>query len=154
MPQRFYPAVLERGEGGALGLWFPDFPDCVAGGRTQEDAMARASDALEEAMRSSLDRDGALPEPTSIDSINLPDECEFVAFVAVGASPPDPSERVNVYLPKSLIERVDREAAERGMSRSSFFGMAVSNVLWRDSPRPGDEPGWLIRAARAGGRRK
>ena len=27
----------------------------------------------------------------------------------VGATPPDPSERVNIYLPKSLIERIDRD---------------------------------------------
>jgi hypothetical protein len=40
----------------------------------------------------------------------------------VGVDPPDPSERVNVYLPKSLIGRIDRSAAERGMSRSSFSG--------------------------------
>ena len=37
-------AVLERGEHGAVGLWFPDFPGCVAAARTQEEAMARASD--------------------------------------------------------------------------------------------------------------
>jgi hypothetical protein len=36
---------------------------------------------------------------------------------------------VNVYLPKSLIARVDRRAADLGMSRSSFFGLAVSTAL-------------------------
>jgi hypothetical protein len=35
----------------------------------------------------------------------------------------------NVYLPKSLIGRVDRRAAEFGMSRSSFFGFAVTQAL-------------------------
>ena len=135
MPQRFYPAVLERGENGAVGVWFPDFPGCVAGGRSQEEAMARASDALEEAMRTLAEREEALPEPTTLETIRLPPECDFIAFVAVGATPPDPSERVNVYLPKSLIERIDRAAAELGMNRSSFFGMAVSQLLrayaWR-----------------------
>jgi hypothetical protein len=32
-------------------------------------------------------------------------------------------------LPKSLIGRVDRRAAELGMSRSSFFGLAASTAL-------------------------
>jgi hypothetical protein len=36
---------------------------------------------------------------------------------------------VNVYLPKSLIGRIDRRAAEFGMSRSSFFGLAASTAL-------------------------
>ena len=47
----------------------------------------------------------------------------------LGVEPPDQSERVNVYLPKSLIARVDRRAAEIGMSRSSFFGWAVTRAL-------------------------
>jgi predicted RNase H-like HicB family nuclease len=153
MPQRYYPAVLERGDNGVVGLWFPDFPGYAAAARTQEDAMARAAQVLEEAMEAAAERGEALPEPTPVAEITLPEGCDFVAFVAVGATPPDPSERVNIYLPKSLIERVDREAAERGMSRSSFFGMAVSNVFFRTSPKPGDEPGWLVRTARGGSRK-
>jgi predicted RNase H-like HicB family nuclease len=129
MAQRFYPAVLERGEHGVVGVWFPDFPGCVTGGRSQEDAMARASDALEEAMRTLAEREEPLPAPSALESIELPPECDLIAFVAVGATPPDPSERVNVYLPKSLIERIDRAAAELGMNRSSFFGMAASRAL-------------------------
>ena len=129
MAQRFYPAVLERGEGGAVGVWFPDFPGCVTAARSQEEAMAKASDALEEAMRTLAERDEALPAPSDLNAIELPPECDLIAFVAVGATPPDPSERVNVYLPKSLIERIDRAAAELGMNRSSFFGMAASQSL-------------------------
>jgi predicted RNase H-like HicB family nuclease len=137
MPQRFYPAVLERSAEGVFGLWFPDFPGCGAAARSQEEAMERASEALCEAMEAAAERDEPLPEPSPVGEIGLPDGCDFVAFVAVGATPPDPSERVNIYLPKSLIERVDREAADRGMSRSSFFGMAVSSLLARP-PQRGD----------------
>ena len=70
-----------------------------------------------------------LPEPTPIARIMLPRGCDFLAYFIVGVDPPDPSERVNVYLPKSLIGRVDRRAAELGMSRSSFFGLAASTAL-------------------------
>jgi len=129
--QRFYPAVLERGEHGAVALWFPDFPGCVAGGRSQEEAMARASDALGDAMRGQAEREAPLPPPTSIADIQLPEGCDVIGFVAVGATPPDPSERVNVYLPKSLIERADRLAAELGMNRSSLFGLAVTHEIHR-----------------------
>ena len=64
-----------------------------------------------------------------MERIVLPRGCDFVAYFIVGIDPPDPSERVNVYLPKSLIGRVDRRAAELGMSRSSFFGLAASTAL-------------------------
>jgi predicted RNase H-like HicB family nuclease len=137
MPQRFYPAVLERGEHGAVGVWFPDFPGCVAGGRSEEEAMARASDALESAMRGLAEREEALPAPTPLARIETPAECDVIGFVAIGATPPDPSERVNVYLPRSLIERVDRLAAAMGMNRSSFFGLAATRMLTLEAARYG-----------------
>ena len=49
MQPLFYPAVLERGEGEAYAVWFPDFPDVVAGDRTQHGAMAKAERVLAEA---------------------------------------------------------------------------------------------------------
>jgi len=61
----------------------------------------------------------------------LPKGCDLLAYFVVGVDPPDPSERVNVYLPKSLIGRIDRRAAELGMSRSSFFGLAAASALVR-----------------------
>lgn len=112
--------------------------------------MAKASDALTSAMQALAERDEPLPQPTGLDAIALPDGCDFIGFVAVGATAPDPSERVNIYLPKSLIERVDRAAAEQGMSRSSFFGMAVSRQLLR----PEREPDWIMRLAAAAPRKQ
>ena len=72
-----------------------------------------------------------VPVPTPIEHIALPRGCDLVAYFIVGVDPPDPSERVNVYLPKSLIGRIDRRAAELGMSRSSFFGLAATAALLR-----------------------
>ena len=127
--QRFYPAVLERGPNRSYGVWFPDFVGCVAGGASQEQAIARAQDALGHAVQSLAEQDKPLPEPTPFEQIAIPKDCEFVAFFAVGVEPPDPSERVNIYLSRSLIARADRRAGELGMSRSSFFGYAISMAL-------------------------
>jgi predicted RNase H-like HicB family nuclease len=129
MKKRLYPAVLERGPKATFGAWFPDFPGCVAGGTSQEQAIARAENALAQAVDALFERGRPLPEPTPIARIVLPKGCDLVAYFMVGIDPPDPSERVNVYLPKSLIARADRRAAELGMSRSSFFGLAASTAL-------------------------
>ncbi|WP_407168100.1 type II toxin-antitoxin system HicB family antitoxin [Bradyrhizobium sp. ORS 111] len=129
MKRRLYPAVLERGPRGAFGAWFPDFPGCVAGGRSQEEAIERAEHALAQAVDGWVEQGRALPEPTAIERIVPPKGSDVAAFFMVGVDPPDPSERVNVYLPKSLIARIDKRAAELGMSRSSYFGFASSLAL-------------------------
>ena len=129
MKRQLYPAVLERGPKGAFGAWFPDFPGCVAGGRSQEQTIERAENALAQAVDGLFEHGRLLPPPTPIARIVLPKGCDFLAYFIVGVDPPDPSERVNVYLPKSLIGQIDRRAAELGMSRSSFFGLAASTAL-------------------------
>lgn len=143
MTRRLYPAVLERGSRGTFGAWFPDFPGCVAGGKSQEETIEKAERALAQAVDGLAENNKPLPPPTPIERIALPKGCNLLAYFIVGVDPPDPSERVNVYLPKSLIGRVDKRAAELGMSRSSFFGLAVTTALgrfpgppWHGSPEP------------------
>jgi predicted RNase H-like HicB family nuclease len=129
LKRRLCPAVLERGQRNVLGAWFPDFPGCVAGGRSQEEAIERAERALAQAVDGWVEQGRPLPEPTPIERIALPKGSDVVAYFIVGVDPPDPSERVNVYLPKSLIMQADRRATELGMSRSSYFGLAVTMAL-------------------------
>jgi len=129
MAKRYYPAVLERGGKGTFAVWFPDFPDCVAAGTSQDQAVRKAEWLLGEAVDALTERERALPEPTPLDKIEIPRGAKFVAYFMVGVEPPDPSERVNIYLPKSLIARADKRAGELGMSRSSFFGLAVTQAI-------------------------
>ena len=131
MKRRLYPAVLERGPKGTFGAWFPDFPGCVAAGKSQEETIEKAENTLAQAVDLLFEHGRPLPQPTPIERIVLPKGCDLLAYFMVGVDPPDPSERVNVYLPKSLIGRVDRRAAELGMSRSSFFGLAATTALVR-----------------------
>lgn len=132
MARRLYPAVLEHGARNTFAVWLPDFPDCVAGGLTREEAIEKAELVVARAADRLAERELGLPEPTPLEKVVVPKGSRFVAFILIGVEPPDPSERVNVYLPKSLITRADKRAAELGMSRSSFFGFAVSHMIgWR-----------------------
>lgn len=158
MPQRFYPGVLERGPKDTYAIWFPDFPDCVIAARTQEEAMSLAQEALARSVYEVSEKEQPLPQPTPFEKIVIPKSCDLVTLFVLGVDPPDPSERVNVYLPKSLLVRADRRAAELGMSRSSFFGLAINHTLGAFVPLQGTKGGvWLGKAARGaarpGGRR-
>ena len=134
MTQRFYPAVMERGAKGVFAVWFPDFPGCVAAAVDEEQAIAKAQDALAGALLAMAERDEAIPSPTPMQAVQVPDGVELLSLFAIGVTPPNPSERVNIYLPKALIERLDRRATSRGMSRSSFVGFAVSRILDDNAP--------------------
>jgi predicted RNase H-like HicB family nuclease len=131
MKKWLYPAILERGPKGTFGAWFPDFPGCVAGGKSQQETIEKAEHKLAQAVDALAEHDRPLPHPTPVERIVLPKGCDFLAYFIVGVDPPDPSERVNVYLPKSLIRRIDKRAAELGMNRSSFFGLAATTALTR-----------------------
>jgi predicted RNase H-like HicB family nuclease len=127
MSARHYPAVLEQAARKTFAVWLPDFPDCVAAGTSQEEAIAKAERALRQMAETLAERDLALPAPTAIRDIAKPKD--FLAIVMLKVEPPNPSERVNVYLPKSLIGRADQRAGDLGMSRSSFFGLALNMAL-------------------------
>jgi predicted RNase H-like HicB family nuclease len=132
--KRFYPAVVEQGPKNSFGAWFPDFPGCVAAGPSRDEAIRRAEVALAKAADALAERDEDLPPATPIEEIVLPKNCKFIVYFIVGVEPPNPSERINIYLPKNLIAQVDARATELGMSRSSFFGMAVSGMFGKLSP--------------------
>ena len=140
MVQRFYPAVLERGPRATFAVWFPDFPGCVAAARTQEEAIGKAQGALAQSVIESSEQERALPPPTPFEKIALPKGCDLISFFAVGVEPPNPSERVNIYLPKALLGRIDTRAEELGMSRSSFFGFAANLALGLKEP-------WIVPAS-------
>jgi predicted RNase H-like HicB family nuclease len=129
VPKKFYPAVLERGAKGAFAIWFPDFAGCVAGGTSQEDALEKSELVLARVIDALTESEQPLPDPTPFDEIALPKGCRPIAYFAVAVEPPNPSERVNIYLPKNLIVRADERAGALGMSRSSFFGLAISSLI-------------------------
>ncbi|HEX7759449.1 MAG TPA: type II toxin-antitoxin system HicB family antitoxin [Caulobacteraceae bacterium] len=138
MTQRFYPAVMERGDTDdaeakerpeVVALWFPDFPGCVAAAADQQQAVAKAQEALAAAVQALAEHDRPLPAPTPFEDVEVPEDAAFIALIAVAVTLPNPSERVNIYLPKALIERMDRRAEALGMSRSSLAGFAISRAL-------------------------
>ena len=152
MTRRFYPAVLERGPKRSFGVWFPDFPDCVVGATSQEETLERAQSALAREVGTLAEHEKPLPDPTPIEKIDIPEGCDFIAVMVVGVEWPDVSERVNVYLPRKLIERADKRASELGMNRSSFFGLALSSTLAGFDLNP--DPGLHSALARLSGGKK
>jgi predicted RNase H-like HicB family nuclease len=132
MARMTYWAVLERGEDGGFGVFFPDLDGCITLGETAAEAAENAREALSLHLETMEEAGQELPAPRDLRELKAEIERDRVlnieAYLLVWADT-HAGERVNVYLPKSLLERVDRFVSAAGMNRSSFFGLAARRML-------------------------
>ena len=122
-----YYAVLEPADDG-VGVYFPDLDGCISFGDDADEAVANAHEALSLHLEG-MAEDGA-PAPirkslTDLMAQGRPEGEGPVSYAAITVEAPDEAERVNVYLPKSLLERIDAYAKAAGLNRSNFFGLAA-----------------------------
>src|SRR5260370_1498851 len=103
MKKRLYPAILERGPKGTFGAWFPDFPGCVAGGKSQEETIEKAENTLAQTVDALAEHGRSLPQPTPIQRIALPKGYDLLPSFLLRPDPPDPPRPCRVHLPTSPI---------------------------------------------------
>ena len=133
MAKRTYPAMLEPTNDG-VGVSFPDLPGCVSFGVDVDDALLSAHEALSLHLEGMAEDGERFPDPAPLgDRIFSELNGELMkargSWAQVTAEAPDEGERVNVYLPKSLLERADIWAAKAGMNRSQFVVYALKSIM-------------------------
>ena len=67
---RTYPAIFTRDEA-SISVEFPDLRGCVTFGKTEEEAVARAKEALEGFLYYSEQDNDPIPSPTPFDQVHL-----------------------------------------------------------------------------------
>lgn len=134
MSKLFYPAVIERGDDGAFGVLFPDLPGCFSAGDTADEAARMAEDALTLHLEVLADTGRPIPAASAVDAITVAPEVTEYARLLVGAEEPKAGERVNVWMQKTLLSRIDRYVADfgKGGSRSAFLSLAARQYLSRE----------------------
>jgi predicted RNase H-like HicB family nuclease len=134
MVLRYYPALIGRDEGvDGYGVVFPDFPGCVSGGDTVQEAALNAAEALAMHVEGMVEADDQIPAPSAIDA-PLPDWLAGVpghtaAAVMVPVEIPGRVVRANITVDEALLARVDRAAAAEGSTRSGFLAQAAREKL-------------------------
>jgi predicted RNase H-like HicB family nuclease len=132
MAKRTYPIMLEPAASGGYGVIFPDFDGCVSFGVDAGTAMKNAEEALSLHIEGMAEDGEPLPDATEMRDLVLdyPDRTSDSVWAFVTIETPDASERVNVYMAKSLLERIDRFLGESGgRNRSAFFTIATRRYL-------------------------
>jgi predicted RNase H-like HicB family nuclease len=120
-----YPIVIEPGdEHSAFGVIVPDLPGCFSAGDSMDEALAGAEEAAAAWIDATLDSGQPVPPPSHLDDVRRnPDYAGW----AIGVITIDPAilddtvERVNITLPRRVLERLDAQARAAGKSRSGYI---------------------------------
>lgn len=124
MATAIYPAIIERA-GDGYSVFFPDLPGCTSAGRTQDEAMLNAEEALAGHLIEASRQGEDVADPSSFDDIEHDPEVDEVARILVRAERPGKSVRLNITLDEGLVAAIDRVAR----NRSGFLAEAARDAL-------------------------
>jgi len=117
-----YIAYLHKDGKSDFGVSFPDFPGCIAAGRTLEEARRLAPEALALHIQGMLEDGEAIPQPSPLDQLQSdPARRGAICFLVSTNSAADKSMRVNITARASQIRKIDDLADRAGLTRSAFL---------------------------------
>jgi predicted RNase H-like HicB family nuclease len=117
-----YIAYLHKDRDSDFGVSFPDFPGCIAAGKTLEEARVMAVEALAIHIAGMVEDDEAIPEASTLDSLAGDEAMEgAVAFLVHVEPQTSRTVRVNITAREKQIEEIDRLAEVAGMTRSAYM---------------------------------
>jgi len=129
-----YPAVLEPVKDG-YSVYFPDLPGAISSGDDYEDAIRNAEECLSLHLYGMLADGDKLPRPSHMSKIlKSLDKGDLATLIhpdifGVKARQEDKAIRINISLPKSLLEAIDSRAKQLGIDRSKLLQKAAKEVI-------------------------
>ncbi len=129
-----YIGLIHKDAESDYGVSFPDFPGVVTAGSTLDEARAMAEEALAFHLEGMIEDGDAIPEPSTLESVMAdPANLDGVAILVTLKTRAARAVRINITLPEDVLERIDRFAADQGLSRSGFLARAASHEIERST---------------------
>jgi predicted RNase H-like HicB family nuclease len=129
-----YIALID-GKTGAYGVTFPDLPGCTAMGKTMDDALANAADALRDWAEVTEESGGKVPRPRALEVLKRERDVKDALKDGAGlATVPLIREtgkpvKANLSIDSGVLAAVDEEAGRRKLTRSAFVEMLARTML-------------------------
>lgn len=133
-PEVRYPVVIHKEQTSDYGVSVPDLPGCFSAGRTMQEALESAREAVAAHIEGMLLDGDRVPHPTSIDAHQgNPDYAEGVwALVPVDLGKlSGRAKRINITLPERALTELDACAKSLGDTRSGFLLRAALEFIAR-----------------------
>lgn len=129
-----YIGLIHKEMDSDYGVSFPDFPGVVTAGTSLDEARGMAEEALAFHVEGMIEDGEAIPEPSSLERVMAdPANLGGVAILVTLKTRAAKAVRINITLPEDVLERIDRFAADRGLSRSTFLARAASREMERNA---------------------
>ena len=125
--------ALIHEQNGVFGVSFPDFPGCIATGRTEEEALRKGTEALAFHVAGMVEDGDPLPILRNLVELradaDFAEDAEGAIVALVPFETSGRAVRLNISMDETLLEAVDRAASAAGQSRSAFLAEAVRRRL-------------------------
>ncbi len=137
-----YPVVIDKDPGSDYGITVPDLPGCFSAGSTVDEALHMAKEAIEFHLEGIVADGQSIPRPSPLERHMRDVRYKSGAWAIVTintADLPDKAIRINITLPRRILQKVDRFAEAAGETRSGFLAEAAAQYLKARtrSPKPG-----------------
>ncbi len=120
-----YPALID-GEEGAYGVTFPDLPGIVSMGKTVDEALVNAEEALRDyAIEAEKDGEGIL-QPSALERVEVPHGNTLVSVPLIRVT--GRNVRAHMTLDEGVAAFIDGEARRRRMTRKTYVEWMVKRI--------------------------
>lgn len=132
----YIAGIVNEDDGSGFSVYFPDVPNVCAGGASIQEAIQNATDGLYVALRGIAEDKREAPAPSdmatvvakvkaerALDNLPYPEDTvyQYIPAPDINMVPIN----VNVTIPKSVLEEIDRNAELAGLTRSGFLVAAA-----------------------------
>jgi predicted RNase H-like HicB family nuclease len=137
-----FPVVLHKDPHSDFGVVVPDLPGCFSAGRSVEEALAMAKEAIELHLEGLIHDGKPIPRPGKIErhQRNADYRGGTWALVTVDTSALRVrAKRINITVPERVLETIDRAAEAHGQTRSGFLVEAANEYIAQTAEKSAGE---------------
>ena len=130
-----YPILISKHPRSDYGVVVPDLPGCISAGRTLDEAMHMAHEAIELHLEGLIEQGQVPPLPRSLESLRAMRQFAGGTWAVVQVDPAGLRVRVariGVTMPQRLLDAIDRHARRSGETRSGLLARAAIRYIGRD----------------------
>jgi predicted RNase H-like HicB family nuclease len=127
--------ALVDGRAGAYGVTVPDLPGCTSGGKTTDEALRNAVEAVRLWAEDAIADGEELRPPRAAEAVRA--DPEVAAAIAAGAAlaivplllDAGRPAKANLSIDAGLLGAIDEAAKARGLTRSAFLASAAREKI-------------------------